>query len=74
MTSTVTAAKTASLWASLANYAEKKWQKTLNNTWGFLPDWKKEPSCGCTRVCVINQRIKIEQPPDPARAKAPRRR
>jgi hypothetical protein len=33
--------------------------KNIEQTWGFLPDWKKEPSCGCTRVCVINQGSKL---------------
>jgi hypothetical protein len=63
MTSTVTAAKTASLWASLASCAEKKWQKTLNKLGDSYRIGKKNraaaaPVCALlTRGSKLNNRL-----------------
>jgi hypothetical protein len=76
MTSTVMVAKTASLWASLARLRREEMAEDIEARWGFLPDYQREPNCGCEKVCKFKQRIKQkhEQQADPARAKAPRRR
>jgi hypothetical protein len=63
MTSTVMVAKTASLWASLASCAEKKWQKTLNKLGDSYRIGKKNraaaaPVCALlTRGSKLNNRL-----------------
>jgi hypothetical protein len=63
MTSTVMVAKTASLWASLASCAEKKWQKTLNKLGDSYRTGKKNraadaPVCALlTRGSKLNNRL-----------------
>jgi hypothetical protein len=39
--------------------AQKEMAKDIEQTWGFLPDWKREPNCGCTRVCKLTKGSKL---------------
>ena len=48
--------------------------KYIDEKFGFLPDYAKEPSCGCTKVCKRKAAIKHEQQADPGPKKAPRSR
>ena len=32
--------------------------KYLDMKFGFLPDYKKEPHCGCTKVCLRKSRLR----------------
>jgi hypothetical protein len=54
----------------------KQMAEDIEARWGFLPDYQREPHCGCEKFCKFKQRIKQkhEQPLEPARTKAPRRR
>ena len=48
--------------------------KDIEKKFGFLPDYAKEPSCGCIKVCKRKAAIKHEQQTDRIAEKAPRRR
>ena len=54
----------------------KQMAEDIERVWGFLPEYEREPNCGCERVCKFKQRIKkkYEQQAEPTRTKAPRRR
>ena len=49
--------------------------KYLDMKFGFLPDYKREPNCGCETTCLRKSRIKKkdEQPTEPTRTKTSRR-
>jgi hypothetical protein len=32
--------------------------KYLDMKFGFLPDYKREPHCGCTKVCLRKSRLR----------------
>ncbi len=53
----------------------RKWTaQQIEKDLGFLPDYKREPNCGCTEFCIRKSRIKNEQQTDIFPEKAPRRR
>jgi hypothetical protein len=38
--------------------ARKQMAQDIEFRWGFLPNYQREPHCGCERVCKFKQRIK----------------
>ena len=56
--------------------ARKQMAEDIEARWGFLPDYQREPNCGCEKVCKFKQRIKKkhEQQAEPTRKASPRRR
>lgn len=48
--------------------------KYIDEKFGFLPDYRREPHCGCEKFCKRKARIKNEQQTDPEPKKASRRR
>lgn len=35
--------------------------KYIDEKFGFLPDYKREPNCGCTKFCLRKSRIKKKE-------------
>lgn len=48
--------------------------KQIDKDLGFLPNYKREPNCGCKTVCLRKSRIKGEQQTYDLAEKAPRSR
>ena len=62
--------------SELCKIIREQMAKDIELKWGFLPNYQREPHCGCTKVCIRKSRIKKkdEQPVDFPRTKASGRR